>query len=63
VARSAQYEKPESGTCRTTTADTVKSWSTWASFDTSRYPADWQCYRYKVFETVVPLRNAIWGNA
>jgi type IV pilus assembly protein PilW len=23
---------------------------------------DWQRYRYKVFETVVPLRNVIWGS-
>lgn len=63
VTRSAHYEKPESGTCTATTADALKSWPSWATFDTSRYPADWQCYRYKIFETVVPLRNAIWGNA
>jgi type IV pilus assembly protein PilW len=23
-------------------------------------PVDWHCYRYRVFETVVPLRNASW---
>jgi type IV pilus assembly protein PilW len=23
--------------------------------------ANWQCYRYRVAETVVPLRNVIWG--
>jgi len=23
---------------------------------------DWQCYRYRVFETIVPLRNAGWRN-
>ena len=63
VARSPQYERPDSGTCRSTTAETVKTWPNWAAFDTSRYPAGWQCYRYKVLETVVPLRNAIWGNA
>ena len=63
VARSAQYERPESGSCKTTTRETVKAWSGWAVFDTSRYPADWECYRYKVFETVVPLRNGIWGHA
>jgi hypothetical protein len=22
--------------------------------------ADWDCYRYKKFEMVVPLRNIIW---
>jgi len=23
-------------------------------------PIAWQCYRYRVFETVVPVRNAQW---
>ncbi len=23
---------------------------------------DWRCYRYRVFETIVPLRNASWSN-
>jgi type IV pilus assembly protein PilW len=63
VARSAQFEKPDSsGVCTTTTADMVDNWSSWATFDTANYPADWACYRYKVFETVVPLRNIIWSN-
>jgi len=63
VARSAQFEKPDSsGVCATTTPAMVAGWSTWATFDTANYPADWQCYRYKVFETVVPLRNIIWSN-
>ena len=22
---------------------------------------DWKCYRYRVYETVVPLRNVVWG--
>ena len=22
---------------------------------------DWQCYRYRVAETVVPMRNVLWG--
>lgn len=62
VARSSQYEKPGSdGVCDTTTADMVTQWSSWATFDTTSYPSEWRCYRYKVFETVVPLRNIIWG--
>jgi type IV pilus assembly protein PilW len=60
VARSSQYEKPVSGACTTTTSTT--GWSSWATFDTSNYPADWKCYRYKAYETVVPLRNILWGN-
>lgn len=64
VARSAQYEKPEPGKeCATTTQGTVdKSWPKWPTYSFSSYPADWKCYRYKVFETVVPLRNVLWGN-
>lgn len=63
VARSSEYEKPDAeGTCTTTTAAMVAGWSTWAVFDTGAWPADWQCYRYKMFETVVPLRNIIWAN-
>jgi type IV pilus assembly protein PilW len=62
VARSAEYEKPDtSGVCSSTSADMVSNWSTWATFSTGGYPADWQCYRYKVFETVIPLRNIIWA--
>lgn len=61
VARSAEFEKPESdGICNTTTAEAVTKWSTWATFNTNAYPDNWQCYRYKVFETVIPLRNVIW---
>lgn len=61
VARSAQAEKPDaSGTCSTTTS--TSGWSTWASFPAIAQLADWQCYRYKVFETIVPLRNVIWAN-
>ena len=63
VARSAQYEKPAPNTeCATTTPDMVATWSSWATFSTASYPSDWKCYRYKVFETVVPLRNVMWGN-
>ncbi|HJV85921.1 MAG TPA: PilW family protein [Noviherbaspirillum sp.] len=62
VARSTQYEKPVNGVCKTTTPEMVAAWSSWAGFNTANYPADWQCYRYKVFETVVPLRNIIMGN-
>lgn len=61
VARSTQYERPESGACGTTTPAMAAKWSSWASFDTTTYPQDWQCYRYKVFETVVPLRNVLWA--
>ena len=64
VARSALPEKPTAGAgapCDTTTA--APSWSGDTggarSFDLSA-DANWQCYRYQVFETTVPLRNWIW---
>lgn len=63
VARSGLMEKPlPDGTCNITT-----SAPTWAggTISVNKNPdgspnANWQCYRYKTFETVVPLRNLIW---
>lgn len=23
---------------------------------------DWTCYRYKIYQTIIPIRNVIWGN-
>lgn len=31
-----------------------------AAFDLSTTRADWQCYRYKLFQTAVPIRNLTW---
>lgn len=59
VTRASQYERPESAD-KGCTATTALS-SSWAKFKTDKYPADWGCYRYRVFETVIPLRNVIWG--
>jgi len=63
VARSSEYQKPADGntTCDATSTTAAGSWSSWAHFNTTAYPADWQCYRYKEFETIIPLRNAIWA--
>lgn len=72
VARSAQPEKVDatSGLCNITPA--LPTWAydaatnTSTSINISKTPvdgvaiADWQCYRYKTFETVIPLRNLIW---
>ncbi len=62
VARSSEYEKPEGNACTTTTSDMVDGWSTWANLSAVKNLPDWQCYRYKVVETVIPLRNVIWAN-
>jgi type IV pilus assembly protein PilW len=58
VARSAQPEKPSGAGpgCDTTTV--APAWSG-GNFDLSAN-ANWQCYRYKVFETVIPVKNIIW---
>ncbi|SMP53337.1 PilW family protein [Noviherbaspirillum suwonense] len=47
---------PATGVLRTTTIDVSKNPDGTAN-------ALWQCYRYKVFETVIPLRNQIWGKS
>jgi type IV pilus assembly protein PilW len=67
VARSALPEKPAAGPgapCDTTTAAPTWSGNTGVarSFDLSTDPS-WQCYRYRVFETTVPLRNWIWKSS
>jgi len=61
VARSALSEKPTGagGACETTMA--FPTWSG-GTFDLSADP-NWQCYRYRVFETTVPLRNWIWKSS
>lgn len=58
VARSGLMEKPNptTGVCDTTTASPAWNGGT---LDLSADP-NWQCYRYKTFQTTVPLRNMIW---
>lgn len=51
VARSAQ---------RTTCNNDKPQWFG-GTLDISAVP-DWACYRYKVYQTVIPIRNVIWGN-
>lgn len=75
VARSPLREKPSAnGTCDITIAAAAGGRSAnapeWAGgvIDVSKNPggvanADWQCYRYKTFENVIPLRNLLWGRA
>ena len=61
VARSALPERPDpvSGAC--TTTEVPPSWIA-GQFDLSADP-NWRCYRYRVFETTVSLRNMIWRPA
>jgi type IV pilus assembly protein PilW len=71
VARSKNPERPDaSGTCSATKAPLVV-FSTAEPSGVTAQPVsvnvavandsvDWRCYRYRVFETIVPLRNAGW---
>ena len=74
MARSALPERGSGGVgsvCDTTIAEPVWSGSAWKSgtalnlrtdLDLSA-DADWRCYRYKTFETTVPVRNWIWKSS
>lgn len=58
VVRNKYPERPDAGgNCVTTTV--LPSW-TWGAIPAGTLPADWGCYRYKTFETVIPLRNMFW---
>lgn len=62
VARSIQYEKGEVTTAAPKWAgetDPTPSSAALLTIDLSGF-ADWKHYRYKTFESVVPLRNIIW---
>jgi type IV pilus assembly protein PilW len=73
VARSALPEKPAAGAgapCDTTTAYPTWVGTAWAgspqNFRTQldlSADADWMCYRYKTFETTIPLRNWLWKSS
>lgn len=76
LMRSGQYERPTSATTRVTSA--LPTWSgnatsplTVTNLDGSPSTAppvsgkefdDWRNYRYRVYETVIPLRNILWGS-
>jgi type IV pilus assembly protein PilW len=72
VARSSLKEKPSAGAgnvCDTTPVksrpDRSQDWlfqtgPNAAPIDLSTVSADWSCYRYKLFQTTVPVRNLIW---
>jgi len=66
LARIGNYEKPSGGVCTATT--TTPTWQ--GSAAPTALPSPFtlpeglpSCYRYRVFETIVPLRNIIWRSA
>lgn len=69
TARSSLKEKVNAaGVCATTPVasrpDLSQNWlyqsMAGAGIDLSAISTDWACYRYKLFQTSVPLRNTIW---
>ena len=69
VARSPFRQAPGAGgACSATLAANAPGWETTQADGSQSSSAislahvpDWQCYRYRVAETVVPLRNVLWG--
>ncbi|MGV3655391.1 MAG: PilW family protein, partial [Noviherbaspirillum sp.] len=65
VARSTEYESRIGATSGQRECDPVTpgapQWdgSAAAPIDLAA-DADWQCYRYRTFQTLVPMRNVIW---
>ncbi|MBL0122706.1 MAG: PilW family protein [Betaproteobacteria bacterium] len=65
VARSALREKADPVTGLCTVTEAAPQWYGAGTagvdipLDVSADP-DWKCYRYKVFQTIVPLRNMAW---
>lgn len=59
VARSPLPEKPNPTTNLCDTTPVAPSW-VGGSIDVSS-DANWMCYRYRVFQTVIPLRNVLWA--
>ena len=69
TARSGLKEKPNAaGNCVTTPnankPDLSQAWmydaTAGANIDLSTVSSDWKCYRYKLYQTTVPLRNSLW---
>ncbi len=58
VARSALPERPDPATGACTTTTVLPTWSV-GDLDVSADP-NWRCYRYRVFESTISLRNMVW---
>ncbi|WP_188421280.1 PilW family protein [Oxalicibacterium solurbis] len=61
VARSPLKEKADAeGNCNATAAANAPKWAGQKEDESLVSGDDWQCYRYKTFENVIPLRNMMW---
>lgn len=62
VARSPLQGKPSGGGAQCdATKGPLTSWVGGPAIDLTN-DAKWQCYRYQVYQTIIPLRNVIWAN-
>jgi type IV pilus assembly protein PilW len=68
VARNEQRDTGNvTASCSSLTTANPTGLCAWAGSDTSPAPsinladADWQKYHYRVFDTIIPLRNVIWS--
>ncbi len=78
LMRSGQYERPTGPTSHVTSAANLPIWSGNATSPlvvtnldgspsnaapaSGREVDDWRNYRYRVYESVIPLRNILWGS-
>ncbi|WP_427911747.1 PilW family protein [Ramlibacter sp. MMS24-I3-19] len=63
VARAAQYTKEKvTLACPTWNGNSLKIPGSSTCTPASSVDEDWMHYRYKVFDTVVPLRNLLWNS-
>ncbi len=61
LARIGNYEKPPaSGICDATTVAPTWAGGTFTAVDIATTSSQDRCYRYRVFDTTIPLRNMIW---
>jgi type IV pilus assembly protein PilW len=65
LARSPNYVKPEpaGADCDATTAQPTWAGGSFAAKNFATATSQDRCYKYRVFETVIPLRNMIWRPA
>ena len=62
LARIGNYERPATpgANCDATTAAPSWSGGTFTAVDIATASSEDRCYRYRVFETTIPLRNMVW---
>lgn len=60
LSRSAQPEAPDPTTLLCNTTTTAPTWYGGTIDPSVPDPTTWKCYRYRLFQTQVPIRNLIW---